>query len=244
MPPIGAGQTAWSGSIPENQWSIYQRVISEAHKRGERFALGGAFALAAYTGQWRNTKDLDIYVTPRDRERMIQLLIGLGFADYYDRLPYDRSWIFRGISDETIVDLIWAMANHHADVDELWLTSGPEIMIRGERLRLIPPEELLWAKLYIMQKDRCDWPDVLNLVYSAGPGLDWPRLLQRLAEDALLLAGVLCVFQWLCPGRAQKLPSWLWDRLHLPQPPESVPDVDLERVRLLDSRPWFRSPAS
>ena len=43
---------------------------------------------------------------------------------------------------------------------------------------MIAPEELLWQKLYILQRDRCDWPDVLNLIYALGPLLDWEHLLE------------------------------------------------------------------
>jgi hypothetical protein len=45
--------------------------------------LGGAFAMAAYTGRWRNTKDMDLFVLPSQRDAMVQLLTELGFQDYY-----------------------------------------------------------------------------------------------------------------------------------------------------------------
>ena len=31
---------------------------------------------------------------------------------------------------------------------------------------MLPPEELIWAKLYVLQRDRSDWPDILNLLYD------------------------------------------------------------------------------
>jgi hypothetical protein len=222
------------------QWPIYQRVLQEARARGLRFALGGAFAVATYTGLWRNTKDLDIYVLPEDREAMIELLNQLGLTDYYDTLPYDRRWIYRSHSNGVIVDIIWAMANRRAYVDETWLSAGVDVDVGGEVVRVLPAEEVIWNKLYVLQRDRCDWPDCLNLVYSAGPDLDWCRLLDRLGEDASLLAGMLAVFAWISPGRARTLPEWLWERLRL-EPPPPGPDLDRTRVELLDSREWFVS---
>src|SRR5262249_14608567 len=84
--------STWSRLIPEEEWQIYLEVMREAHRRGIDFALGGAFAVAAYTGFWRNTKDLDLYVVPRDRDALAEVLTSLGFIDYYDQCPYDRRW--------------------------------------------------------------------------------------------------------------------------------------------------------
>ncbi len=233
------GGTDWLEGIPDEQWSVYKRALAAASAPGHPFALGGAFALATYTGRWRNTKDLDLFILPETRDAMVDVLAGTGLCDYYEQLPYDRGWIYRACEGEIIVDLIWSMANRRAYVDEAWLSRGPELNVRGEMVRIIPVEELIWAKLYILHHDRCDWTDVLNLIYAAGPTLDWEHLLRRVAEDELLLSGALSVFAWLCPGRTTALPDWLWERLHLPEPPGSGPEVDRDRVDLLDTRPWF-----
>src|SRR5687768_2569297 len=111
----------WTEGIPDEEWSVYQRVIQSAKEAGIPFALGGAFSVATYTGRWRNTKDLDIYILPADRERMIKLVTNLGLKDFYDQLPYQRHWIYRAYQGEVIVDLIWAMANDWEEVDEAWL---------------------------------------------------------------------------------------------------------------------------
>ncbi len=234
------GQMAWVEDIPDEQWALYRRVIAAARAEGLGFSLGGAFALATYTGYWRNTKDLDLFILPETRDPMVDLLTRAGLDDYYDVLEYDRGWIYRAHHGDTIVDVIWATANRRAFVDEAWLTRGPEIDVRGERVRIIPVEELLWAKLYILHRDRCDWPDVLNLLYTSGATLDWQHVLERVGEDVLLLSGILSVFAWLSPDRATALPRWLWERLHLPAP-APVADADIERRRadLLDTRPWF-----
>ena len=231
----------WSDLIPEPEWELYEAVIDEASARSIPFALGGAFALAAYTGAWRNTKDLDLYVLPQNRERMIGVLTHQGLDDYFDVKPYDRWWIYRGHRGDCIVDIIWAMANHRAEIDDLWM-SGPAVELRGRWLRVLPAEALLWDKLYIMQRDRCDWPDVLNLLYSVGPDVDWKYLLRRMGEDRALMAAALSVFRWLAPGRAQELPAWIWEHLQLPPAASSLEhphEIDARNVSLLDTRPWF-----
>jgi hypothetical protein len=233
--------TRWSQQIPEAEWAVYDEILDEAISRGIPFALGGAFAVATYTGCWRNTKDLDLYVLPEHKDRLIEALTDRGFSDYFDTKGYDRWWIYRSVRDETIVDVIWAMANHRQQIDGLWM-SGREVTLRGRRLKVLPAEAMLWDKCYIMQRERCDWPDVMNLLYAAGADVDWDMLLRRIGEDIPLIAGVLSVFRWAAPGRAARLPSWLWERVGLAvaAPANAAGEEYLKRrVELLDRRPWF-----
>jgi hypothetical protein len=237
--PEEAVVAPWADEIPDEQWEIYQRAIQEARARNVRFAMGGAFALAAYTHHWRNTKDLDFYVLPEARDTMVEVLSGIGLDDYFDVLPYQRHWIYRAHNGTTIVDVIWMMANSRAEVDDAWLERGPLVVARGETLRVAPPEEMMWGKIYVMQRDRCDWGDIFNLIHATGPSLDWDHLIARLDGDTQLLGGVLSVFSWLAPQRAHDLPRDLWVKLHLPSPNGAPPEAHQQRVNYLDSREWF-----
>jgi hypothetical protein len=233
-------QPEWEDRIPEEEWALYREVIQRARSKGIQFAFGGAFATALYTGELRNTKDFDLYLLPADRDRMIQAMEEARLSDHYSRLSYDQSWIYRGSRDDIIVDAIWAMANHRAAVDESWLQRGPEVSIRGERLRAIPPEELIWSKLYVLQRERCDWTDIFNLLEARVDRLDWEHLLLRVGADEPLLEGAMRVFCWVAPDRVAAIPGSVRTRLGLPEPNGPVaPELSLERARLLDTRPWF-----
>ncbi|MFL5534093.1 MAG: nucleotidyltransferase family protein [Gemmatimonadales bacterium] len=225
--------------IPADEWAVYRNVLRRASERGIRFAFGGAFATAEYTGELRNTKDFDIYIRPVDRAAMIQVMGEAGLTDHFDRLAYDHSWIYRASQGDIIVDAIWAMANHRAEVDEDWLSRGPEVSILGEPLRAIPIEELIWSKLYVLQHERCDWTDIFNLLDARLETIYWDRLLSRLSEDAPLLVGAVSVFSWLAPDRASAIPPGVRDRLGLHELPTGSSDVSRARANLLDSRPWF-----
>jgi hypothetical protein len=232
--------TAWTEQIPDSEWAIYDEAIRAVRATERPFMLAGAFSLASYTGRWRNTKDLDFYILPQDREAFVEALSRAGFKDYFDTLAYDRQWIYRSIKGDCIVDIIWAHANQRAQVDEEWFEHAPEIHVRGQTLQVAPAEELLWCKLYVMQRDRCDWPDVLNLIHALGSDLDWEHLLNRLEKDLPLLAGVLNIYGWICPGNDLRLPASLRELVpHSGQ--RGAPLEDQATIRFLDSRPWFIS---
>jgi hypothetical protein len=234
-----AARAEWGDLIPDSDWAVYRDAIRQVRALDIPFAFGGAFALAVYTGSFRNTKDFDFYIRPDDRNAMIDALTAAGLEDHFHRLPYDRSWIYRASQGEIIVDAIWAMANHRAAVDDHWVTGGPVVSLRGEQLRAIPMEELIWSKLYVLQRDRCDWGDVFNLLDAQAGSVDWTHLLSRLADDQPLLAGALEVFGWLSPERVVQVPSIVWNRLGISRRGGEQPGNPVERVRLLDSRRWF-----
>jgi hypothetical protein len=198
--------------------------------------LGGALGLAAYMPLRRHTKDLDFYVLPESRDAMVSLLDEAGFRDFYSQLPYDRGWIYRGVRGGAIADVIWSFANYLAPVDEDWFRYSRTIRCDGFPMRIVPPEELIWSKLFVFQRERCDWPDIFNLIYYTGGDLDWERLRSRLGPNLPMLEAALSVYRWLCPGDADGQPPGEGIERSFPSP-NSKPDA--ARVRLLDSRDWF-----
>jgi hypothetical protein len=204
--------------------------------------LGGGFGLASYVGQWRDTKDIDFYILPESRDPLAEALAKAGFTDYYEQLSYDRGWIYRCARQGVIIDLIWSMANRRAQVDESWFEHAESIAVRDEIFQVIPAEELLWCKLYVLQMDRCDWPDVFKLLHAVGPSLNWDRLLKRLGGDVALLKSAMTVFDWLCPTRAAEVPAKIRQYFRLPKSVRVSPQDEQRRLHLIDSRAWFPFP--
>jgi hypothetical protein len=231
-------QFEWASTIEPEQWDVYRSAISALKAANVPILLGGGFALAIYSGRWRNTKDIDFYIRKLHRKAAVEALTRAGFTDYFSKLPYDRKWIYRSTRDGVIVDMIWAMANQRAQVDECWFRDAPAISIRNESLSLVPIEEYMWCKLYILQRDHCDWTDIMNVLYASGEHVNWNHVLDRLEEDWPLLKALLTVYGWICPGRARDLPLVLRRRLKL-DPPLLPRRSRFNRIRLLDSRDWF-----
>ncbi len=230
----------WARTIADEQWQVYRDAIRVTRKTGARFLVGGAFGLARYTGRTRNTKDLDFFVLRSDKDKIIDALTKRGFEDFYPTLAYDRGWIYRAVRDGVIVDTIWQTPNRRTEVDEEWFKRSHRAVIRGQELEFIPAEELLAIKLYVLQRDRCDWPDLLNLLYATCDQLDWAHLRMRLGTEEPLLAGLLQVFNWLAPAKAREIPAEVRRHFCLPEPTsEALAQDEQRQIDLLDSRKWF-----
>jgi hypothetical protein len=230
----------WASIITEEQWRIYRQAIRATRKTKARFLLGGAFSLAGYTGRCRNTKDLDFFVLPSDKDKIVDALTKAGFDDYYSTMPYDRGWIYRATKNEVIVDTIWQTPNRRTEVDKDWFARAKPVILRNEDLEIVPAEELLAIKLYVMQRDRCDWPDLINLLYATCGQLDWEHVFDRLGPEVPLLAGLLNVFTWCCPEKVVEIPELVREKFHLPKPSaEELQRDPKERIDMLDTRPWF-----
>jgi hypothetical protein len=236
----------WAGLIPDAEWRVYRDGVKSLEDKRIPFAVGGGLAFSAFARRWRNTKDMDIYVLPRDQGAVIAALLSAGFEDYASQSPYDRSWSFRAYRGGSILDALWGMPSHLFWVEPEWLTRGPTLQVQGMRLRLLPLEELLRVKLYVLQRERCDWPDLLNILFVQGPAMDWRRVVAEMGESRGLLGSLLALFGWMCPDRAQELPEWLWREFGIERPPNAPEGGDLQRVAHLDARDWFgpRPPAA
>jgi hypothetical protein len=237
---VEAGEAEWGSLIPQDQWQLFLSGASALEAAGVPFLLAGAMALASYTGHWRNTKDVDVVVRPRDHEAAIAALKRAGFEDYFPRQAYDRSWIFRGFKSGVLFDIIWELPNHRVQIDDEWFERARALWLRGKPFLAAPAEEIVRVKLYVMQRERCDWVDVLNVLAGAVEDIDWPWLVERMDRDVALLQGALAVFNWLCPARAQQMPEWVRERFALADiAADDLAAMEERRVRLLDSRPWF-----
>jgi hypothetical protein len=224
-------------SVPVEDWPLYHEALQAVQHAGVPFAVGGGVAFGCYAHRSRYTKDLDLFLRPADRERAMEAILAIGFEDYYTQLPYQRHWIYRGYRDGLILDLIWQMANERADVDDQWLSRGPVLAIHGTPVRLVPVEEMIWGKLYVLQRERADWPDLWNIFAYSGQRIDWAHLADRVGEDLPLLASVVQVYGWLVPELAARLPADVWQRLGIARPAGAAQGN--RRVALLDSRDWF-----
>lgn len=224
------------------QTELTRAVLTAMNALGVPYVLGGAVAVNHYGAPWRNTKDLDIFLPPADRQTVIDALTELGFVDYYRVWPYDREWIYRAQKGNKIVDVIWQPANKVGVVEPDWRDRAAPGEVAGAPTWFASPEDLIWLKAFIVQRQRCDWPDILNLITARHGRLDWPGLLERFGPHRLLLRALIDLFDWACPQHAAYVPAAVRRELASLGYREAAAATANEegcRWRLLDSRPWF-----
>lgn len=230
---------------PEER-ATFAGVLRELNRREIPFLMAGGFVFSHYSGLWRNTKDLDVVVTGANLERAVDAVLSQGLEDYYSVLPYDRSWIYRAYrpvgEDKVIVDVIHQFANHADMVDDSWFDHGVPATFAEQPVRFVAPEDLLWMKLMVFQRERCDWPDLLNIIRGLRGQLNWDRLLRSTGEHCRLVSALIHVYDWLCPAERHFIPASvreeLADLLRHPEAPQG------SRRNLFDSRPWLTEPGA
>jgi hypothetical protein len=183
----------------------YRRAIRALRDAGVEFLVGGAYAFARYSGIARHTKDFDIFLRHRDRDRALAALSAAGFQT---EVTYPH-WLGKAFSGEYFIDLITNSGNGIGPLDDGWFEHAPPIEILGELVRLCPPEETLWSKAFIMERNRFDGADVNHVLRAQAGRLDWRRLLERFGPHWRVLLSHLILFGYAYPAERGRIPEWV-----------------------------------
>ncbi len=188
------------------------------------FVVAGAYAFFEYTGIFRDTKDLDLFLRRSDVPRARASLERAGFRTEMT----DAVWLAKGFRGEWFVDLIFSSGNGVAVVDEAWFEHARPGEVLGVPVLLAPPEEVIWSKAYVCERERFDGNDVCHLVRACGRHMDWERLLARFGEHWEVLLAQLLLFRFAFPSVRTRVPDWVIREL-LQRTRESLAEGDWER---------------
>ena len=189
--------------------AFYRDVLDRMRAAGLRFLVGGAYALQHYTGVCRHTKDVDVFVHPAERDRALAVL---GDAGYETELT-SPVWIAKARCGDDFVDLIFSSGNAMAEVDDAWFAHGEDGVILGVPVRLCAPEEMIWSKAYIMERERFDGADIAHMLRDRVRRVDWIRLVARFGSHWLVLLSHLVLFGFIYPGERDVIPAWVMREL-------------------------------
>jgi hypothetical protein len=212
-------------TLPPDTAIFYRESMRTLAEAGIPFMVGGAYAFGVYTGIARHTKDLDLFLRPADVERALDQFRVEG---YVPELTFPH-WLAKVYCGEDCLDLIFRAGNGLCEVDDSWFERAREEEVLEERAFLTPPEEMLWMKAYIMERERFDGADVAHLIHSCAERLDWAHLLRRFGSHWRVLLSHLVLFGFIYPSERNRIPaSVLSDLLQRAQ--EQVNAAPGERV--------------
>jgi hypothetical protein len=169
----------------------------------------GAFALQAYTGDGRHTKDLDVFVRPGDRDRALDTLTKAG---YPTRVVFNH-WLAKAYHNDDFIDIIYSSGNALCPVDDSWFAHAVDNIVLDVPAKLCAPEEMIWQKSFIMERERFDGADIAHLLRIFARDLDWTRLLKRFGQHWHVLLAHLILFSYIYPSERAQLPRPIMQEL-------------------------------
>lgn len=194
----------------EDQHAVYCAALSLLRDEGYEFMVGGGIAVSHYTGLPRHTKDLDLFCLTEEYPKILKCFESHGYRIELT----DSRWLAKAFKDEYYIDIIFDTVNGICRVDETWYTHATDGEFCGIPVKYVPPEELIWCKIYVQNRERFDGADINHLLLRVGHLLDWKRLRDRLNAHWPLLLAQLLVFQFVYPADYRNIiPDWLFHEL-------------------------------
>lgn len=188
---------------------FYRHVLVILSKHPIPFLVGGTFAIREYLNIERETGDFDIFCKAGDYLQILKILSEAGFKTEVA----DARWIAKVKQQRFVTDLIFGTAQGIIHVDDSWFEHPYPAKILGYKVRLVPPEEMIWSKSYREDRHRFEGPDINHLILKLGKTLDWKRLLNRMEPHWELLFAHILNFRFVYPSERNNIPGWLMDEL-------------------------------
>ncbi|HZQ18360.1 MAG TPA: nucleotidyltransferase [Terriglobales bacterium] len=220
--PEGGGATSASVTpLPEEAAKLYRDVLLAMNEHVIPYAVAGAFALQKYTGIWRITKDLDLFIKAEDVPAALESLCDEGFRC---ETP-DPVWLSKARRGEYFVDLISGMSNAVIVVDDSWFERAQPAIVAEVKSQIISAEDLIASKLFVTRRERFDGADIAHIIYRTKGQLEWERILELACEHWEMVLWALVLYRYVYPAHTNYVPAPLWQELlsrymHLVQHPD------------------------
>ncbi|HZA52136.1 MAG TPA: hypothetical protein VE549_15430, partial [Myxococcaceae bacterium] len=122
-------------------------------------------------------------------------------------------WLYKGYRGEYFVDLIFSSGNGVARVDDEWFAHASPGEAFGREVLMAPPEEMIWSKAFVLERERYDGGDVNHIIRAVGDRLDWKRLLRRFGRYWEVLLSHLMLYRFVYPSDRAQVPEWVMTEL-------------------------------
>lgn len=146
-----------------------KRAASALKADGVPFALGGGYGLWVH-GAPEPQHDVDFVVPEDDVEAAAHSLAAAGLR--VERPPED--WLFKAYVDDALVDVLHRLEGRV--VTRSLTDRAEEFEVLGMRFPVLPPTDIMTAKLASLSEHYCDFAALLPVVRAIREQLDWTRL--------------------------------------------------------------------
>ena len=160
-------------------------------------------------GVSRSTKDFDLYIRP---EHVDAALRALSRAKYKTERTFPH-WLAKATYEGDVLDLIFRAGNGLCEVDDSWFDRARDDELLGVPVKLCAPEEMVWMKAYIMERERFDGADIAHILRCSAAEIDWAHLVRRFGPDWRVLLSHLVLFGYIYPGERALIPPAIMENL-------------------------------
>ena len=222
---------------PPDAQAFYAESLRLLHESGIPFLLSGTYAVSAYTGIVRPTKDLDVFCKAGDFPRILAFFQERGYRTEVE----DERWIGKVWSDKHFFDVIFNFSTAEVPITDEWFEGAETIEVYGTEAKITKPTELVWSKAFLQDRYRYDGADVAHVILKKAHEIDWKRLLSYMEAYWEVLFIHLLNFRFIYPTERHLVPRWLMDELvsrlqaHLTLP---APRIKICRGRLFSPRDY------
>lgn len=144
---------------PPEAEAFYSEVLHHMEESRIPFLVSGTFALASYTGIDRPTKDVDVFTKAGDALKLLHYFKERGV----DVEIVDERWLARITRGDLFVDVIYNMPTVTTHVTDEWFVNAPETELFGAKVKLVPPTQFIWSKIFVQDHHRYDGADVAHI---------------------------------------------------------------------------------
>jgi len=187
---------------------FHHRSVAALHAAEVPFLIGGAYMVEVWGGS-RSTKDFDLYVRPN---HVKVALCALARPGYKTELTFPH-WLAKPTYEGDILDLIFRAGNGLCEVDDSWFDRACDDEQLGVPVKLCGPEEMIWMKAYIMERERFDGADIAHILLCCAAEIDWRHLVRRFGPDWRVLLSHLILFGNIYPGECMRIPDAIVENL-------------------------------
>lgn len=218
--------------VPPEAEAFYAETLRLLMQSGIPFLLAGTYAVNAYTGIHRATKDLDVFCRAGDYPKILCYFQDRGYATEIE----DERWIAKVTKDAQFFDIIFNSSTAVAPVNDAWFADARNTVVYGTEVKILSPTELIWSKVFIQDRHKYDGSDVSHVILKQSDNIDWKRLLGYMDQYWEILFAHLLNFRFVYPSERGRVPLWLLGELteRLKQQAElPIPQTAVCRGRLL-----------
>jgi hypothetical protein len=153
-----------------------KKVVTTFREADFEFALAGSLASWARGGP-ETRHDLDIVIRPRDADRSLRLLAGVGMRT--ERPP--EEWLVKAYDGDVLVDLIFSPKG--LEVGDDLFQRADDISVFGVTMPVMAIEDIIATKLLAMSEHTLRYESVLQIARAVREQVDWSAVYERAGDS-------------------------------------------------------------